>query len=92
MKVRFLSYGVLIFLCLLVPLQVQAQPGRSFSGEAAYEHVEFLANSIGPRPAGSNGEVKAGDYIAARLREYGWQVSKQEFSRSVKVDKGSLKK
>jgi aminopeptidase YwaD len=52
-----------------------AQP----SGELAFQHVKALAVDIGPRPAGSEAEIEAADYIADQLRSYGYVVEEQTF-------------
>lgn len=46
------------------------------SGARAYEHVQAL---IGPRVAGTPGEIEARDYIERRLKLYGYDVEIQEF-------------
>ena len=52
---------------------------EDFSGQRAYAHVEQLV-AFGPRPSGSVELAKSGDYIAARLREYGLTVEEQTFT------------
>jgi aminopeptidase YwaD len=54
---------------------VEVQP----DGQNAYRHVQVLAGDIGPRVAGSEAGRAAADYIAARLREYGYDVELQQF-------------
>jgi glutaminyl-peptide cyclotransferase len=61
----------------LLPPTPTASAGR-FDGQRAFEHVQAQM-AIGPRPAGSEGGRKAGDYIAAELQKEGWQVEEQEF-------------
>ena len=86
-------FSGLFCLFLLFTLSGPAQAGESaFTGRTAYEHTEYLAKEIGPRPPGSKQEILAGDYIAETLRNYGWQVTVQEFSRVTSQDSGSLKK
>ena len=51
----------------------------NFSGQHAYALVEQLV-AFGPRPSGSAELAKSGDYIAARLREYGLTVEEQAFT------------
>src|SRR5262245_45191163 len=48
----------------------QAAPGTSFSGEAAFRHVERLV-AIGPRVAGSPAGAKTREYILAELKKSG---------------------
>jgi len=44
-----------------------------------YESVRKLAVEIGPRVAGTAGEIAARDYISAALRDDGYDVTAQEF-------------
>ena len=50
-----------------------------FDGEAAYEHVTAQCD-FGFRPTGSAAWQATGDYIIAKLEEYGWTVETQEFT------------
>jgi len=43
----------------------------TFDGNKAFAHLRALAQEIGPRPAGSEGERQAGRYLADRFREIG---------------------
>jgi hypothetical protein len=45
----------------------------------AMRHVEYLADVVGVRHAGSNGERTAAEYIAATLRESGYETTSQTF-------------
>ena len=49
-------------------------------GQRVYEHVRKLAVEIGPRVAGTAGEVEARDYIRDTLSSYGYDVSVQDFA------------
>ena len=72
----------------------QATPGATSSGAArsigpashdgdrALAHIQKLATEIGPRVAGTDGERKAADYIAAQFSSYGYSVEKPEFTYS----------
>jgi len=76
---------VLLLVALLVPGGVRADgpapaPAASFSGEAALQHVYYLAETIGSRPAGSAQEAAAAAYLAAELTRYGLQTEIQPFS------------
>lgn len=42
-------------------------------GQAAWEHVQALVEGIGPRPAGSESERRAFDYVAAQLGRWGYR-------------------
>lgn len=46
----------------------------------AYEHVRTLAEEIGPRVAGTAGEIAARDYIRRELESYGYDVTVQDFA------------
>lgn len=73
------------------PSPATAVAGAEPSGEAALAHVKRLAGEIGPRVAGTPAERAAADYIAAHLREDGFDVELQRFpvktfaSRSVEL-------
>jgi len=54
-----------------------------FSAPLAYEHVKYLAQKIGPRPAGSKSELAAAQYISYVLNQNGWKVRVQPFSKVV---------
>lgn len=60
-----------------------------FSGEGAYRHVEELSIGIGVRVAGTEGEVKAADYIADQFAVLGYTVTRQMFSITTFQDNGS---
>ncbi len=49
-----------------------------FDGQQAFKHAEAQVN-FGIRPTGSDALIKTGDYIIARLKEYGWTVTEQPF-------------
>lgn len=53
-----------------------------FSKEKAFEHVKYLADTIGPRPMGSPQEKASLEYAAAKLAEYGCEVQWQFISQS----------
>jgi glutaminyl-peptide cyclotransferase len=52
---------------------------EEYSGEKALGHVEKLVE-LGPHPAGSDAIEKARDYIEEKLRNSGWQISRQAFT------------
>jgi len=54
-----------------------------FSAPMAYEHVKYLVQKIGPRPAGSKSELAAAQYISYILSQNGWKVREQPFSKVV---------
>jgi len=93
---KFLKTHVIIsmtVLCLIaIPWLVYSQiiltpiPNDStagFSATLAYEHVKYLTEKIGPRPAGSKSELTAAQYISYVLNKNGWKVREQPFSKVV---------
>ncbi len=54
-----------------------------FSATLAYEHIKYLSQKIGPRPAGSKSEMTAAQYIIYVLKQNGWKVREQPFSKVV---------
>lgn len=93
---KLLKTNVIILmsvLCLIaIPWLVYAQISRTpktnvntveFSATLAYEHVKYLAEKIGPRPAGSKSELTAAQYISYVLNQNGWKVREQPFSKVV---------
>ncbi|MDI6880843.1 MAG: M28 family metallopeptidase [Desulfitobacteriaceae bacterium] len=93
MRFFFLKRG-LVALCLALlvvflvhsPAQVSASALSLFSAEKAYEHVKYLVQKVGPRPAGSKAELKAAQYIYYTLERAGWKVHEQSFSKVVVHD------
>lgn len=49
------------------------------SAEKAIEHVRYLSEEIGTRPGGLEGEQQAADYVANKLKGYGYDVDYQYF-------------
>jgi aminopeptidase YwaD len=56
----------------------------------ALRHIEYLAVTIGSRPAGSEQEREAAAYIAGVLEEAGYQVHLEEFQFDSQVDESTL--
>lgn len=84
--------GLFIFCSLVLPNDqnsfsqdspTMSQLGEKFSAEKAYGHIQYLAEKIGPRPAGSAQERQAAQYIYYILEQSGWQVTHQPFSKVV---------
>src|SRR5579884_1046460 len=61
------------------PVSVLGGAAAQPSGDRALHHVQVLAGDIGPRPAASPAEQKAGQYIAGQLRDAGYDVELQGF-------------
>ncbi|ACB85679.1 M20/M25/M40 family metallo-hydrolase [Natranaerobius thermophilus] len=49
-------------------------------GERAYEHILELSEEIGQRPAGSDEELEAAEYVKEEFEEYGYSTEFQEFT------------
>lgn len=47
--------------------------------QEAYEHVEFIANEIGPRTPGTEGEKKLHDHISGKLKDLGLNPKTEKF-------------
>jgi len=62
---------------------------EEFSKEKAFEHIKYLAETIGPRPMGSPQEKEALSYTAEKLAEYGCQVEWQYISQSENLNTNS---
>lgn len=62
---------------VVAALAAPAPPALELSAEAAYQHIVYLSTAIGPRPAGSDGERRAAEYVARTLRGYGYDVEAQ---------------
>jgi len=77
---RVVSILLVLAVCALAPAPAvgrQAPPAPS--GEAAFAHVQHLAGTIGPRVAGTPSERQAAEYLAAQLRQFGYQVDLHSF-------------
>lgn len=66
-----------------------APSNGKFSPELAYSHVKELAEKIGSRPAGSDNELKAAQYIESYFARLGLQSNRLEVSYANFEDKGS---
>lgn len=58
---------------------------EDFSKEKAFEHIKYMAGTIGPRPMGSPQEKAALAYTAEKLAEVGCQVEWQYIPHSVRT-------
>ncbi|MHB8124788.1 MAG: M28 family metallopeptidase [Desulfitobacteriaceae bacterium] len=83
MRLRFYLLLIVIGLLLFNPQKAYAAQISDFSSEKAYDHIKYLVQKIGPRPAGSKAEQKAAWYIKLNLEKYGWKVKEQPFSKVV---------
>jgi aminopeptidase YwaD len=60
------------------------------SGDQAYRHVLALAEDIGSRPAGSDAERQAAQYISPQFLTYGYQTEEQRFTFGYYVETAAL--
>jgi len=60
------------------------------SGDQAYRHVLALAEDIGSRPAGSDAERQAAQYISQQFITYGYQTEEQQFTFGYYVETAAL--
>ena len=69
-----------VLACLLIAGAGTAcgRPASPFSLANARAHVNRLAGDIGPRPAGSDANRRAREYLVEQLRFYGFSVRVQE--------------
>ena len=89
-RLKYISFILIILLFITTP--VFAAPGGS--GQAfdnkivkrikvdnIYEHIRYLSEEIGPRPAGSEAELKTVEYITNEFKSYGYkEVNVYEFT------------
>ncbi len=61
----------------------------NFSAGRALEHDRVLSIDIGPRPAGSDTEKRAAEYIRDQLSSYGYEASLEPFNFDSFVDLGT---
>jgi len=73
----------LVYAKIIVKPVINDFKPAEFSATLAYEHVLHLAQKIGPRPAGSKSELEAAQYISYILKQNGWKVREQPFSKVV---------
>lgn len=57
----------------------------ALSGSRAYDHVSYLADNIGPRPAGSRGAELAVKWTTAQFRQWGIDVRNEKVTVPVWV-------
>ena len=67
----------------------QATAYTNFSGDRALEDVKALV-AIGPRPSGSEEIETSRQFIEKRLKEAGWETTRQEFTADT-IQRGTLK-
>jgi Zn-dependent M28 family amino/carboxypeptidase len=67
----------------------QTTGATTFSGAAAKQQVEALAEQIGSRPAGSTNADRGAQYALDQLRQWGYQPTLQTFPVQTYDDRGS---
>ncbi len=75
--IRVLWFALLV--CVMAGLPLSAVAQTPPSAQSAYAPVEHLAGTIGPRVGGTPGNRAAAEYIAAQLRQHGYQVELHAF-------------
>ena len=61
----------------------------AFSAEEAFRHVSHLADTIGPRTAGSEREAEAATYLAGELARHGYRTEVQSFTMQAYEERGA---
>lgn len=75
---RVLLVWLSLAICLLLVVGCGSRE-KTFSGRRALAHAKRLV-AMGPRPAGSEANRQAREYIVATLERYGWEVEIQPFA------------
>jgi hypothetical protein len=90
MKKWIVTQIILLFFLSLLFLGPTSLSADKFSKEKAFEHLQYLAGAIGPRPLGSPQEKAALTYAAEKLVEYGCQVEWQPVTQSKRLNTSSF--
>ncbi len=75
---RRLVAGVACLAVLLTAAACRDRTTTGFSLDRASKHIRMLGTAFGSRPTGSEADHRARDYIAAELRQAGFEVRLQE--------------
>lgn len=67
----------------------RAETAPTFSGSAAFQHVEALATGIGSRVAGAPAQAQTHQYLKEQFEALGYQVELQPFTITAYQDRGS---
>ena len=73
----------------VAPTAGTALAPSDFDPQRALAHVQALAADIGSRPAGTEAELAAADYIADQLHSFGYEVQEQSFTFEAFIDLGT---
>jgi aminopeptidase YwaD len=71
------------------PTAVTTTLPKEPDGDRIFNDVKHLSDTIGPRPAGTEFEVAAAEFIAQRFRSLGYEVALQEFSVGTQINRTS---
>lgn len=71
------------------PTAASSLGAPEFDVERVLAHVQALAEGIGSRAAGTDGETRAADYIRDQLAGYGYSAELQPFTFDIFSDAGS---
>lgn len=82
-KVKII-FAVLVIAAIAGPVWFFNRSLADEHGQRAYDHTAAIL-AIGPRPAGSDGQQKARDYISAELAKSGWVTVTQVINRKTPV-------
>lgn len=93
MKKLRLTVFTLIMLLVLSNLAYAAPVHKDLCGEVSadniYNHIAILADRDDARQAGTEGEVRAADYIAGHMENFGLDIGRQEFPIVTFKDNGA---
>jgi len=71
------------------PAEAPVAAPVEFNGVQAKLHVDVLAGEIGSRPAGSESQARAAQYVQGQLSSFGYQAELQSFPITFYDDRGS---
>ena len=72
------AFGAVVASIVLAMAAVAQSPPPA-SGTAAFAHVGVLSQQIGSRPAGSEGYMRATEYVTEQFQRLGYRVESQPF-------------
>ncbi len=75
---NFLLTGAICLVVIVTGTACRNRAATGFSPERAGKHIRMLGTAFGSRPTGSEADRRAREYIAAALREAGFEVRLQE--------------
>ena len=79
---RALPIAILVGLAIIASVYLMTgNKGEKFDGEKAMAHVKEIVE-LGSRTPGSEALEKSRQYLEAKLKEFGWQTTRQETTES----------